>query len=73
MLRSRIGDYDVKSTPVTWDAIEIFRMQDRKIADEWVNRDELGILLSAGVRKRRSQLESPQGRRDVPFQNRRSR
>jgi predicted ester cyclase len=49
--RSRIGDYDVKGKPVTWGAIAIFRMQDGKIAEEWVNRDELGILLSAGLLK----------------------
>ena len=49
VFRSRIGDYDVRGKQVTWSAIAIFRMQDRKIAEEWVNRDELGILLSAGV------------------------
>ena len=51
--RSRLGDYDVKGKTVTWDAIAIFRMQDGKIAEEWVNRDELGILLSAGVLRQR--------------------
>ena len=49
MFRSRIGDHDVKGKQLTWDAIAIFGMQDGKIAEEWVNRDELGILLSAGV------------------------
>jgi predicted ester cyclase len=49
MFRSRIGDHDVKGKAVTWGAIAIFRMQDGKIAEEWVNRDELGILLSAGA------------------------
>jgi predicted ester cyclase len=52
VFHSRIGDHDVKGKPVTWDAIAIFRMQDGKIAEEWVNRDELGILLSLGVLKR---------------------
>jgi predicted ester cyclase len=52
VFRSRVGDYDVKGRQVTWDAIAIFRMQNGKIAEEWVNRDELGILLSAGVLKR---------------------
>jgi hypothetical protein len=32
-------------------ATAIFRMKDGKIAEEWVNRDELGILLSAGILK----------------------
>ena len=27
---------------VTWDAIAIFRIQNGKIAEEWVNREELG-------------------------------
>jgi len=44
VFHSRIGDDDVKGKPVTWDAIAIFRMQEGKIAEQWVNRDELGIL-----------------------------
>jgi predicted ester cyclase len=52
VFHSRIGDHDVKGKPVTWDAIAIFRMQNGKIAEQWVNRDELGILLSLGVLKR---------------------
>jgi predicted ester cyclase len=46
--RSRVGGYDVKGKPVTWDAIVIFRLQNGKMAEEWVSRDELGILLSFG-------------------------
>jgi predicted ester cyclase len=46
--RSRIGVYDVRGKLVTWDAIAIFRLQNGKIAEEWVSRDELGILLSFG-------------------------
>ena len=49
--RSRIGVYDVKGRAVTWDAIVIFRMQNGKIAEQWVSRDELGMLLSFGVLK----------------------
>jgi predicted ester cyclase len=45
----RIGPKDIAGKTVTWDAIVIFRMQGGKIAEEWVNRDELGMLLSAGV------------------------
>ena len=51
VFRSRIGDHDVKGKQLVWDAIAIFRMKDGKIAEEWVNRDELGILLRAGVLK----------------------
>ena len=54
VFRSRIGDHDVKGKQLTWEAIAIFRMQDGEIAEEWVNRDELGILLSAGVLKTNS-------------------
>src|SRR5688572_26103669 len=49
VFRSRIGTHDVKGKALTWGAIAIFRMEKGKIAEEWVNRDELGILLSAGV------------------------
>jgi predicted ester cyclase len=48
-VRFRIGTHDVSGKTVTWDAIVIFRMQNGKIAEEWVSRDELGMLLSAGV------------------------
>jgi len=48
-LRTRIGTYDVNGKTITWDAIVIFRMKNGKIAEEWVNRDELGVLLSAGI------------------------
>lgn len=47
--RSRIGTHDVKGKTLTWGAIAIFRIQGGKIAEEWVNRDELAILLGAGV------------------------
>lgn len=46
--RSRIGTYDIKGKQVEWDAIAIFRMQNGKIAEQWVSRDELGMLLSFG-------------------------
>jgi predicted ester cyclase len=47
--RFRIGTHDVKNRNMTWDAIVIFRFQNGKIAEEWVSRDELGMLLSSGV------------------------
>jgi predicted ester cyclase len=47
--RFRIGTRDISGKTVTWDAIVIFRFQNGKIAEEWVNRDELGMLLSAGL------------------------
>ena len=51
VLRSRMGNYDVSGKSITWDAIVIFRMKNGKIAEDWVNRDELGVLLSAGILK----------------------
>ena len=56
VFRSRIGVHDVKDKPLTWGAIAIFRMQDGKIAEEWVNRDELGMLLSLNVLKPSNEL-----------------
>lgn len=50
-LRSRLGTHDVNGKSFTWDAIVIFRMKNGKIAEDWVNRDELGMLLSAGILK----------------------
>lgn len=49
--RSRIGVYNVRDKAVTWDAIAIFRMKNGKIAEQWVSRDELGMLLTLGVLK----------------------
>jgi SnoaL-like polyketide cyclase len=34
---------------ITWEAIVIFRFEDGKIAEEWVSRDELGMLRAAGI------------------------
>jgi len=50
-LRTRIGTYDINGKNITWDAIVIFRMKNGRIAEEWVNRDELGVLMSAGILK----------------------
>jgi predicted ester cyclase len=51
VLRSRIGTHDVNGKSIAWDAIVIFQMKNGKIAEEWVNRDELGMLMSAGILK----------------------
>jgi predicted SnoaL-like aldol condensation-catalyzing enzyme len=47
--KSRLGMYDIKGKTYGWDAVAIFRIKEGKIAEEWVNRDELGILLSIGA------------------------
>ena len=46
---SRIGRHAVAGRTVAWPAIAIFRIRDGKIAEEWVNRDELGMLIELGV------------------------
>jgi ketosteroid isomerase-like protein len=47
--RSRLGRHAVAGKPVDWSAMAIFRFRDGKIAEEWVCRDELGMLLKLGV------------------------
>jgi predicted ester cyclase len=49
MWRSRLGSYDVTGKTVTWNAIAIFRFENRQIIEEWVVRDELGMGLQCGV------------------------
>jgi hypothetical protein len=34
---------------VTWPALAMFRIRDGKIAEEWVCRDELGMLMQLDV------------------------
>jgi predicted ester cyclase len=46
---SRIGRHALGGRTVNWPAIAIFRFNDGKIAEEWVSRDELGMLIELGV------------------------
>ena len=46
---SRLGKHAVTGKTVNWQAIAIFRIRDGKIAEEWVCRDELGMLIELGV------------------------
>ena len=46
---SRLGTHAVAGKTVTWRAIAIFRFHDSKIAEEWISRDELGMLIELGV------------------------
>ena len=48
---SRLGTHAVTGKTVTWSAIAIFRFREGKIAEEWVSRDELGMLIELGVLK----------------------
>ncbi len=52
---SRLGKHSVAGKTVTWQAIAIFRIRDRKITEEWVCRDELGMLIDLGVLNRHGQ------------------
>ena len=47
--RSRLGTHDITGKAVTWNAIAIFRFENRQIIEEWVTRDELGMLLQFGL------------------------
>ena len=49
--RTRIGTFDLRGRPTSWEAMALFRLYDGKIVEERVFRDELGMLLRAGVVK----------------------
>ena len=46
---TRIGTFDVPGKPLTWHPIVLFRIEGGRIAEEWVCRDELGMLIDLGV------------------------
>lgn len=47
--RSRAGEVNIATEQdLQWSAIVQFRLRDGKIAEEWVNRDELGMLTQMG-------------------------
>ena len=48
--RSRAGEVPVsKEQELNWSAIVQFRLHDGKIVEEWVMRDELGMLVQMGT------------------------
>ena len=48
--RSRAGEVRIgKEQDLNWTAIVQFRLQDGKIVEEWVMRDELGMLAQMGA------------------------
>ena len=48
--RSRAGETPLaREQALDWTAIAQFRLKDGKIAEEWVMRDELGMLLQMGT------------------------
>ncbi|HKA41258.1 MAG TPA: nuclear transport factor 2 family protein [Burkholderiales bacterium] len=47
--RSRAGEVGITAErELTWTAIVQFRLNDGRIAEEWVMRDELGMLIQLG-------------------------
>ena len=48
-MRSRLGMHKVGGEILIWDAIAIFRLKDGKIAEEWVQFDDLGKLMQLGT------------------------
>ena len=47
---SRLGSHAVaEGKVVSWSSLTMFRIRDGKIAEEWVCRDELGMLMQLGV------------------------
>ena len=47
---SRLGSHAVAAGKViTWSSLTMFRIRDGKIAEEWVCRDELGMLMQLGA------------------------
>jgi predicted ester cyclase len=52
MISTPLGVKDVAGQSVQWSAMAFFRIEDGKIAEEWVNRDELGILAQVGLVQR---------------------
>ena len=49
--RSRAGEVKIaQEQDLSWSAITQFRLQDGRIAEEWVMRDELGMLAQMGIK-----------------------
>ena len=46
---SRVGLVQLTGQTVIWDAMARFTFEGDKIAEEWINRDELGMLIQMGV------------------------
>ena len=50
---SRIGIHNVAGKPVSWNSQTLFKFRDGKICEEWINRDELGMLIDLEILNQR--------------------
>lgn len=50
---SRIGLHDVSGKTVRWNSQAQFSFRDGKIVEEWISRDELGMLIDLEILNRR--------------------
>ena len=48
---TRLGTFDVSGRSIVWHPIVLFRLSDGKIIEQWVCRDELGMLIDLGILK----------------------
>ena len=44
----QMGTFSCSEHSLQWDATVVFRFENGKIAEEWINRDELGVLRQLG-------------------------
>ena len=48
---TRLGKFDVSGRSIVWHPIVLFRLSDGRIVEQWVCRDELGMLIDLGILK----------------------
>ena len=46
---TRMGRVPAEGKSVSWDANVIFHFRDGRICEEWISRDELGVMLQLGA------------------------
>ncbi|MBV9248547.1 MAG: ester cyclase [Acetobacteraceae bacterium] len=56
---TRMGSVDVGGKDIVWNAMVVLRFDGDKIAEEWVVRDELMVLLQVGAVKPRDGAPVP--------------
>lgn len=47
--KSPLGEYPTNGKSVTWDAMAVFHFREGRCSEEWVNRNELAILIQIGA------------------------